>query len=279
MKRLFEFKVFDLMKDKETETFLRKVKEENPDEYGHFVTLVGNKGLEVAKDRYKEYDPNYWKEQRKKEKEDALRRKKENTKEEKEKREQEILKESEPEIKRVNNILMNTALDDFLMFINKNKNIREFLNSYKARKTYKNAFAEMLKKPLVLRSLLRWDFTIDTLSFNRKEYAYYDYDDKPRFKKMIDISQHFNLETGKISYAIYFSPPDPMSNISKQDSIKRPEFIRDRNDFIYNLRKVGIEKYQVIEQLQKLSRALSEDLYSEWYKKWELEQDMKKYNL
>ena len=70
-----------------------------------------------------------------------------------------------------------------------------------------------------------------------------------------------------------------MSNLSKQDRKKVEGFIQERNDFIYNLRKVGIDKHEVMGQLKRLSYALSEELYTEWYKKWELEKDMKTYNL
>ncbi len=59
MKKILEYRVFDLLKDKDNEKFLDKVKKENPDMYAKFLNLVGNKGLEVAKQKYQEYDPEY----------------------------------------------------------------------------------------------------------------------------------------------------------------------------------------------------------------------------
>jgi hypothetical protein len=277
MKRLFEFNVFDLMKDKGTETFLRKVKEENPDEYGHFVTIVGNKGLEVAKERYQDYDPNYWKEQAKKEKENKLINKRENKKEEIKRKGEEMLILLDSKIKMVNALLENTILNGFLKFINGDKNIKNFLDGYKAKKKYKNLFVSLLKKPIILKYRLYND-TIDTLSFEHSEYNF-DYDERDSIKKIIEISQHFNFATNKLTYSIYFSMPDIGSNLSKQDNTKKRQYIGERNKLIYNLRKIGITKNEVIEQLEKLSNALSEELYDDWYKEWEFKNDTNKYNL
>lgn len=42
--------------DEQSEIFLDKVKSENPDMFVRFLNLVKNKGLEFAKDKYKEFD-------------------------------------------------------------------------------------------------------------------------------------------------------------------------------------------------------------------------------
>jgi len=61
MKKIFEFKTFDVVNNPDNQEFLRKVRDQNPNLYSRFVSLIGNKGLEVAKDKYKDYDPDYWK--------------------------------------------------------------------------------------------------------------------------------------------------------------------------------------------------------------------------
>ena len=72
MNRILEYRVFDLLKDPENEKFLDKVKKENPDEYNRFLNLVGNKGLEVAKQKYQIYDPEYKKQKEAEEKAEKL---------------------------------------------------------------------------------------------------------------------------------------------------------------------------------------------------------------
>ena len=59
MKRILEYKVFDILKNKENENFLDKVKKENPDLYSKFLNIIGNKGLEIAKQKYQEYYPEF----------------------------------------------------------------------------------------------------------------------------------------------------------------------------------------------------------------------------
>ena len=44
-------------KSPEEDSFLRKVKEENPEMLTKFINMVKNKGLEVAKEKYNEFDP------------------------------------------------------------------------------------------------------------------------------------------------------------------------------------------------------------------------------
>ncbi|MCF7866773.1 hypothetical protein K9L67_06030 [Candidatus Woesearchaeota archaeon] len=73
MKILFEFRVYDIMKDESNRKFLNKVKDENPELYGRFMSLVGNKGLEIAKQKYKQYDPIEIDEIKRKEKREELR--------------------------------------------------------------------------------------------------------------------------------------------------------------------------------------------------------------
>lgn len=58
MKNLIESIVKNILKESEEEySFLKKVQVENPSLYSRFYSIVKNKGLEVAKEKYKEYDP------------------------------------------------------------------------------------------------------------------------------------------------------------------------------------------------------------------------------
>jgi hypothetical protein len=57
MRKIYEYRVFDILKVPENEKFLAKVKKENPDLYTKFLNLVGNKGIEKTKEIYVDYDP------------------------------------------------------------------------------------------------------------------------------------------------------------------------------------------------------------------------------
>ncbi len=48
--------IIDYTDDIESNIFLNKVKNENPEMFIRFLNLVKNKGLDIAKDRYKEFD-------------------------------------------------------------------------------------------------------------------------------------------------------------------------------------------------------------------------------
>jgi len=76
MKKLLEFRAFDILKDEKNQEFLKKIKTENPDLYSTFVNIIGKKGLEIAKQKYEPYDPEYKKILKEKEKKRCRRKKK-----------------------------------------------------------------------------------------------------------------------------------------------------------------------------------------------------------
>jgi hypothetical protein len=58
MNLLIESIVKNILKESEEEyNFLKKVQSENPTLYNRFYSLVKNKGLDVAQEKYKEFDP------------------------------------------------------------------------------------------------------------------------------------------------------------------------------------------------------------------------------
>jgi hypothetical protein len=143
MKKLLEFRLFDLLKDKDNEDFLNKVKKENPDKYMLFVNILGRKGLEIAKTEYEEYDPNYVKIKKEKEKVEKAEWKKQNNKEKKEQRHDELLKKYSSEITEVYDILKNSSLKKLKQNIENDKNLSYFLKYTKIH--YTKDFLKILK--------------------------------------------------------------------------------------------------------------------------------------
>ena len=278
MKKILEYKVYDLLKDKDNEKFLDKVKKENPDLYANFLSILGNKGLEIAKQKYQEYDPKYVEIQKKKEKEEKLRKKRENTKEFKKEHEQFILNELKPEIDEIENILLFTPLKKLQKYIIKDNRISEYLYSCKSKKNYQNNFKEHLKKPNRLSYNLRYDIRIDTLNFVTNYYSFYN--DGEAAHKIITIIQYYKSKTKELTYSIYyklFSEEDLF--LPKIDKNKKYEFLSQRKDKARELEKIGVEIDEIYNSLNKFSVLLDERIYQKWLEEWELKNSANKYNL
>jgi len=271
MRKILEYRVFDLLKNKDNEVFIDKVKKENPELTGKFLSILGNKGLEIAKQKYQQYDPDFIESEKK-------RIKKENSKKIKEKVKKFTLKKFESEILEVKNILKNSKLKEILKYIQNDKNISGYLDSFRAVKKYKNEFLDIIRKPQKMNyKFYRWDFVIDSLSFMSSNYSYYNYGDTKR-ESVLNIKQFYDLKTKKISYSIYFTLIDEDFRL-RIDRNKEDIFIRSRNDYINKLGKTNISISELYNILHKFSDTLSEDIYDRWYKEWELKQNMNKYNL
>lgn len=69
MSKMFEQVVKNLLKESDDEyTFLKKVKAENPTLYSKFYSIIKNKGLDAAKQKYNEFDPELIKQRQKNQK-------------------------------------------------------------------------------------------------------------------------------------------------------------------------------------------------------------------
>lgn len=278
MKKILEYKVFDLLKDKDNENFLDKVKKENPDLYAHFLSILGNKGLEVAKQKYQEYDPEYVELQKKKEKEEKLKRKKQNTKEFREEHKKFILNDLKTEISEIEDILLHTQLKDLEKFINNDDRISEYLDSCRSKKIYTNNFKPLLKNPNRLSYELRYDIKIDSLIFATKYYSYDIYEEEQQ--EVIKISQFYNQKTKVLTYSIYYNLfSNDEDFLPKIDGDKKNEFLVQRKNKAQEFEKIGDKLSEIYESLKKFSVLLDERIYQKWYEEWELRSSANKYNL
>ena len=283
MRKIFEFKAFDVVSNHENQEFLKKVKTQNPDLYSRFVSLIGNKGLVVAMDKYNEYDPEWIKNQYKV-------KKKEKRKEDKEQKNEDILKKLKPEITMVNSILKTSALkNDVLDFIQNDEVISNYFKFCGIKKQYKNLFLKDLKKPVQLFSKIdkRYNFRIlmiDKLDFVDTPMgdwtisgAFYG-DEENSSRRYLEINQSIKFTNNELTFTIIPSFPEDYNeeDLIKKDREREREFIVDRNKYInVELKRYGINKKELFNMLKEFSYTLSDDYYDEWIMK----RDANKYNL
>lgn len=281
MKKLLEFRLFDLLKDKDNEVFLNKVKKENPDKYMLFVNILGRKGLEIAKTEYEEYDPTYVKIKKEKEKKEQTEWRKQNNKEKKEQQHDELLKKYSSEINEVNNILKNSLLKRIEKNIENDKNLSYFLKYAKTH--YTKDFLKILKDNRDIEDTFKvydypdgtprgYRFLIDTLS--------YSVDDEFEDSRIIilKISQYYILTSKKLTYNIDFNL-DTVYELPG-DRNKEKDFIEQRSNYLDKLTRIGLDKdelYKII--FGTFSKLLSKEVYDKWYEDWKLKNRMKKYNI
>lgn len=263
MRRILEYRVFDILKDPENAKFLFKVKKENPDLYVRFLNIVGNKGLETAKERYVEFDPEEVRKRKEEEETDNKEREKLKKERESLRKHTELYKKNEKEIKELEGLIDNTELK---IIANKIKTTPELDILFKKLK--KQYVGEIRKKLRNLNDLdfelefYDWDFVIDSLTYYRGYNR----------NRIIYIAQHYNMKTEKLYYNIRFTAP-----ILKYDIV---DFGVHVSDYINKLSKMNIDKGELYEILfVKLPKVFSEEYYKEWKKQYDLEQDVSKYNL
>jgi hypothetical protein len=274
MKRILEYKVFDLLKDKDNVEFLDKVKKENPDMYAQFLSTLGNKGLEVAKKKYQDYDPEFVKSEK-------LRKKRENTKEFKDKKKEEILITWADEIKEIEDILSNTKLKNVQNYIESNSIISKYIRSAGYKKKYENVFLKLIKTPFSLAREFRsrYNIHIDTLTFIDKYYDKFFGGNKNIF---IRVDQFYVMTSIKtVFFNIKFSMPntdddDEYYSMPSVDRNKDSKFLEYRNNYIrMNLNLNRIDIIELYETIKEFSNVLSDD----YYENWKLEQQANKYNI
>lgn len=272
MKRILEYKVFDILKNKENEKFLDKVKQENPDLYSKFLNIVGNKGLEVAKQKYQEYEPEFIKSEN-------LRKKRERTKEIKEEKKQKILNDFEPQIQSIEKILINSPLKKIERFIKNDENISNYLKNYRIEKHYKKDFLEFLKNPSKhLTQIKRGKLRIESLNYSRRTYSEYDFEMTTVIINIIHFYESGmnifdELETSeKETFWLDFQTS---KSLTYAERLKETEFILDRNSEIKKLGNKYVTETELFDNMEKYSYYLSD----EYYKEWKFKNTVNKYNL
>lgn len=281
MKKLLEYRVFDLLKNPENEKFLSKVKKENPDLYMQFLNIVGNKGLEVAKQKYQYHDPDVKKEREKKEKEEKALKKKLGNKKYKEDQIKSYLDSYKKEIDEYETALIFSPLHTLANKIKSDDRISEYLESCRAKKSYKNKFKELLKQPRYLSYRFDSRLNLDSLSFYAKNYSYQDGQDLTN--SIIRIEHFYKKDTKESTFDVYFRLFDNEWDsyfLPRIDGKKESVFLRQRNEQAQKLDKTNIgekELYDII--FNKFSVLLDDRVYQRWHKEWELRQNANKYNL
>ena len=283
MKRILEYKVFDLLKDPENEKFLKKVKNENPDLYDRFISLVGNKGLEVAKKEYQWHDPEYKKQKAAEEKAEKLRRKQIGIKKLRKLADEQLLLKYKCEIEEIEEELFWSYLPELSKRIESDPRISKYLKHLNAKKVIKDKFKEFIKKPRNLKYGFTRDMVdLDLLAFVTRYYNRAD--EKYDNVSIIRIDQNYNIKTKEVSFTVNFKLYDHENNsyfIPKIDKEKDRQFLSDRNEYIRTLNNIGSLQYPLDKEelndliFNKFSNALDENSYKEW----EIKQMSNKFNL
>lgn len=281
MKKILEYRVFDLLKDPENAKFLDKVKKENPDLYVQFLNILGNKGLEIAKQKYQQYEPEYKKQQIEKEKAEKALKKKIGAKEYKTKQHQALLDLYEKEITEVQIAMIDSPLDELAIRIRKDKRISEYLESCGAKKQYTNKFKELLKNPRHLSYEFSRKINVDSLKFNK---TYQDYNENREVtQSIISVNHYYNKNTKESTFEVYFKLFDNDFDsfyLPRIDAKKESEFLDQRNRYVKEkLHKSNIDKKELYDLINKFSSVLDERVYQNWKKEWDLKQTVNKFNI
>lgn len=273
IRRIYEYRIFDLLKDPENEKFLNKVKTENPDLYTRFLNLVANKGLDVAKEKYVQYDPDVVKARLEKEKKEKELQKKLGRKEYSKRVDQEALEFWSKEIEEIEEVISNSILKELDKKLMKNKNIESHLKN--ATKKYTNNFKLLLKKPQRIGWEIRTNVKTDSLT-----YSVYSFMEN-RLTNIINISQYYDQTEKKLFYSIQFHPPEKfLEDIPKFDYDKEPSFLISRNEHIKKMSNSNITKLELFDILfNRFANILDEDVYKNWKKEYDFSQTINKYNL
>ena len=250
MKRLLEFRIHDLMKDEETYNFLKKVKTENPDEYDRFVSLVGNKGLNIAKDKYKEFDPEHIKFLKKK-------KSKEKKEREKEERKKDFLKKYGGVISEIYDILDETPLKDLIYIIRKEKNLKKW------KKIYKTLFKG------IKTNIYKFEHRIKIAQVTLAPPNYKYMSEFGGSNINIKITQSVRLKNKKIIGTEF-------SIIFNYEEYYVDKFVDHRSIEILKLSSI---KTLTIEEVKEKLEQFKYYMSDEYYKNWKMEQDINKFNL
>ena len=262
MRKIFEFRVFDILQDKENVKFLDKVKKDNPELYNKFLNLIGNKGLIIAKEKYMEFEPEYKKKMAEKEKKRKDNIKKIESKEAKKNYYEKILIDYESEITDIRNKMYSSELFNIDLYISKDKNISKYFNSTKIKSRYVDVFDKLIRKTNNFTKDTYGYFEIDNINFNSTHFKNIFTGKIPNF---ISIHQFYNLRTKLFKYSIIFNEDLFDSNIFLQNiENKNKKFIADREYKIEELKKFFIFKNELYKTIDDFSNLLSDEYYNEW---------------
>lgn len=278
MKKILEFRLFDLLKNKDNEEFLDKVKKENPKLYTQFINILGRKGLNVAKNEYEEYDPNYVKIRKEKELEQRKRDSKEKTRQKTREYENELLLKYKPEINEVENILLKSELFKIGDYIKNNKILNAYLTQCNAKSQYKDVFSKLTNNPKILARYINArypiEFNIDHLNYQFSIRRNSEFIKRP----LINIYQLYNYSTKELRYSVYFN----LSFVNKlpdMDKNKNRDFLKLRYTYVESLNNNNVDKNELYKLIDKYTTYLSDEYYENWLEDRTLKQQIEIYNI
>jgi hypothetical protein len=252
MKKILEFKNFEILNNPENYNFLSKVKKENPDLYFKFVNILNRKGLEQAKIAYDQYDPEKIKQREKEEKINLRKKKKEDNK-------KELLNKFKYDIEKINNIRYVHNLVDFEIFIDSDINIRKAIKP--CRRVYKSDITTKLKN--INKDFIRQNrIKLGTLLYIYGRFTMISIDEV--YNKYIDSNVEYfvTLDLPSVRHMVNGVPVET-------------EFIKYRNHIVQNTIGGYYTKEDVFEVLKKFSHLLSDEFYEDWV----ISNNASKYNL
>lgn len=250
MRIILEYKIFDILKSENNVKFLDKVKKDNPNLYTKFLNILINKGLDIAKQKYIEFEPE---EIKKRKLIDKEKLKKEN--------DQMLLDSISDDINKIKNILYNSELKNIKTYIFKKPNIENFFKKNKIKPSYQNLFNKLLKTPKTLISKLNRRFKIDVIKFSNS-YEKINY---------ITIEQ-FNDNTFDLNFNFRFN-----LNFIEELNDTKVDFYIETKKLIWELgfKKDFFTSNDIYEKIDKLDYYLSD----EYYEEFKIKKDGDIYNL
>jgi len=257
MKKIYEFRVYDIMKDDNNREFLNKVKDENPELYDRFMSLVGNKGLEIAKQKYVQYDP----EEIKKVEKESKRNKKIAQKQRKKQNYHDyIMNEYGDVFREVTEYLKTSPLKGILNIVTQEKNLKRW------KKLYRTGDLKLSNSMITSFSPSK---PIDKINITPRIYKNMDV---VEFREdSVKIYQYVNLSRDKQSIiGYYFS-----IRFDFELDFIGDDFDIEKNNKINELRRSSIDLEGLKEILEMFKYYMS-DKYKE---DWKIEQEVGKYNL
>ena len=255
MKRLFEFRVYDIIKDDNNREFLNKVKDENPELYDRFMSLIGNKGLEIAKQKYLEFDTVEVEKREKQQKKDERRRK---FKEKKENYIRRFLSTYGDAVNDINNYLITSPLKKIINIIREEKNLKKWNKKYQTLFLGRNSSAYALTSNPIDKILI--------VSPNHRYPLEFGGANTIKIEQYVNKLTEDDKKIGSITYSVQFNFEPHSMDL----------FISDRDINIGDLTSYKYVSYDELKELLEKFKYYMSDKYKE---DWKIEQEVEKYNI
>ncbi|MCF7796061.1 hypothetical protein K9M42_03125 [Patescibacteria group bacterium] len=251
--KLFEYRASEILKDEENSKFLYKVKDENPNLYSRFLSIVGNKGINIAKQKYSQYDPEEIKIRNRKIKKEEKRRIKEDS-------QKKFLEKYSGIIKKLNDELQTSPLKRILQFIKTEPKLKHWKKKYKKILNINNKFKFEIDIKFGTISLDQVELFPPTMFKDFEEFG----SESLTIKRKAVLK---NNEFFEFKYSVMFN--------FEYDYFNDNKFEIDKFEKISKLNTYNLTFDDLKEILEKFKYYMSQ----KYYKDWKIEQEINKYNL